>query len=262
MCGVAAVIGLTVWRTRWIRRVCYFVIGLGSLSLLLTLTRAVWIAAVVGTVVAMLVMPRARRWVLPMLAVGTVAVIAALTLVPGLQSKATDRLEQQSPVWDRLNTNRAALKMAETKPLFGFGWQTFSAKGPEYMRQADGYPLTGEGLEVHNVFLSHAAELGFVGAFLWAAALLSAVGGAIVRRGPPELLAWRIGLLAIFVAFLVVANFGPLSYAFPNLLLWTWAGIAGASFFLSPAVDPAPDELSDSTTTPPVGLTDAVTGPG
>jgi len=31
-----------------------------------------------------------------------------------------------------------------------------------------------------------------------------------------------------------VGNLGPLSYPFPNLLLWTWAGIAGAEFFLAP----------------------------
>ena len=43
--------------------------------------------------------------------------------------------------------------------------------------------------------------------------------------------------LAIFVAFLIVANLGPLSYAFPNLLLWTWAGVAGAEFFLAPRGD-------------------------
>ncbi len=143
-------------------------------------------------------------------------------------------------MWDRYNTNSAAVRMVEARPLFGFGWQTFPTTGPDYMRQADTYPLSGAGLEVHNVFLSHAAELGLVGATLWAVALFGAVGGAIVRRGPPELQPWRVGLLAIFVAFLVAANFGPLSYPFPNLLLWTWAGVAGAEFFLAPK-DSTPD---------------------
>jgi O-antigen ligase len=233
MCGVAAVIGLTIWRRRWVRIACVAVVALAALGIVLTLTRAVWIGATAGTLVAMLVVPRARRYVIPTILLGTLGVVVALAVVPGLSSKASNRLEDESPVWDRYNTNRAALRMAEARPIFGFGWQTFTTKGPDYMRQADTYPLTGAGLEVHNVFLSHAAELGLVGAALWAIALFSAIGGAIVRRGPPELQAWRVGLLAIFVAFLVVANFGPLSYAFPNLLLWTWAGIAGADFFLS-----------------------------
>jgi O-antigen ligase len=245
MCGVAAVIGLTIWRRRWVRIACMAVVALAALGIVLTLTRAVWIGAVAGTLVAMLVVPRARRYVIPTILLGTVGVVVALAVVPGLSSKASNRLEAEQPVWDRYNTNRAALRMAEDRPIFGFGWQTFTTKAPDYMRQSGSYPLTGAGLEVHNVFLSHAAELGFVGAALWAVALLGAIGGAIVRRGPPELQAWRVGLLAVFVAFLVVANFGPLSYPFPNLLLWTWAGIAGADFFLtSPRHDgAAPPEL-------------------
>jgi putative inorganic carbon (hco3(-)) transporter len=234
MCAVAAAIGLTVWRKPWIRFVCGAVIVLGALGILFTLTRAVWIGSVAGTLAAMVAMPRARRYIVPALVVGAIGVIAALALVPGLSAKADDRINQESPVWDRYNTNNAAVRMVEARPIFGFGWQTFVDKGPEFMRQADSYPLTGAGLEVHNVFLSHLAELGLVGTALWCVALFGAVGGAIVRRGPPELYPWRMGLLAVFVCFLIVGNLGPLSYPFPNLLLWTWAGIAGAEFFLVP----------------------------
>ncbi len=234
MCVVAAAIGIAVWRKPWIRFVCGTVIVLGGLGILFTLTHAVWIGAVAGTLAAMLVVPRARRYIVPALIVGAIGVIAALALVPGLSSKADDRVNEKAPVWDRYNTNNAALRMVEARPIFGFGWQTFVDKGPDFLRQTDAYPLTGAGLEVHNVFLSHLAELGVVGAALWCIALFGAVGGAIVRRGPPELYPWRVGLLAVFVCFLVVANLGPLSYALPNLLLWTWAGIAGAEFFLAP----------------------------
>jgi O-antigen ligase len=179
-----------------------------------------------------------------------------LALVPGLSGKADDRINEKSPVWDRYNTNAAAIRMVEARPVFGFGWQTFVEKGPDYLRQADAYPLTGAGLEVHNVFLSHLAELGIVGTALWALALFGAVGGAIVRRGPPEIYPWRIGLLAVFICFLIVANLGPLSYPFPNVLLWTWAGVAGSEFFLAPrhrartdAVDSAASGPDDAPST-------------
>ena len=234
MCAVAAAIGLAVWRKPWIRFVCFAVIVLAALGILFTLTRAVWIGAVAGSLAALLTVPRMRRYILPGIIIGVIGVYAALALVPELSEKASDRIESKSPVWDRYNTNAAALRMVEARPIFGFGWQTFEAKGPDYMRQADAYPLTGAGLEVHNVFLSHLAELGIVGAALWCVALFGAVGGAIVRRGPPELYPWRIGLLAVFICFLIVGNLGPLSYPFPNVLLWTWAGIAGAEFFLAP----------------------------
>ena len=52
-----------------------------------------------------------------------------------------------------------------------------------------------------------------------------AIGGGLLRRGPPDLVVWRGGLIAIAAAWLVVANFTPMSYAFCHSLMWLWAGI-------------------------------------
>jgi O-antigen ligase len=90
---------------------------------------------------------------------------------------------------------------------------------------------------LHNVFLSNAVELGLIGAFVWLVALVGAVGAPIVRPPPPGMRAWRAGLLAIALMWLVVANFAPLANVFPNLLLWTWAGVLWTR---KPAVTPYP----------------------
>jgi hypothetical protein len=82
--------------------------------------------------------------------------------------------------------------------------------------------------------LSHAAELGLPTAVLWAIGLLFAVGSAVLRPGPESLDPWRLGMVALFVHWAIVAAFGPLTYAFPNLLLWTWAGIAGLGHLSAP----------------------------
>ena len=256
MCGVAAVVGMKVWQTRGTRLACAAVAALCGLGVIFTLTRAVWVGAAVAGVATMLVSPRTRRWIAPTAVIGGLAVVAVVFFVPGLSSKVQGRTQDQLPVWDRYNTNDAAIRMVRAKPIFGFGWQTFVSKGPAYMRQAGNYPLTGAGNEVHNVFLSHAAELGLVGFLLWTLALFGAVGGAIVRRGPPDLAPWRYGLFAIFIAFLIVANLGPLSYAFPNVLLWTWAGIAGADHYLRPRdVDRSTEDTVDRATSPAEALT-------
>lgn len=52
---------------------------------------------------------------------------------------------------------------------------------------------------------------------------------------------WRIGLLAIGLDWLVVANFSPLAPSYPNLMLWAWAGVVLAG----PAMRPW-RETSDS----------------
>jgi hypothetical protein len=78
---------------------------------------------------------------------------------------------------------------------------------------------------VHNVFASNLAELGLIGTTLWVAALLIGVGGAILTRGPPDALPWRILLASTFLLWLIVANASPLADVFPNLLLWLLAGV-------------------------------------
>jgi O-antigen ligase len=143
----------------------------------------------------------------------------------------------QSPVWDRQNTDLAALRILNEKPLFGVGWENFSNVSTDYMLQQPTYPITGEGLEVHNVFLSHAAELGIPGLLLW----LLGFGGAVRRglfpgrRGAPQAAAygpdeedlawWRLAGFAVIPCFLAIASFSPFSQALPNTLLWTWLGV-------------------------------------
>jgi putative inorganic carbon (HCO3(-)) transporter len=233
MCGVGAAIGAVTWRRRWARIVAGLVVLTCSVGAIFTLTRSIWIGAALAALIGLVAHPRTRGWS-PLIAIGTAVVVVGLVFaVPALHAKVVSRAESASPVWDRQNTDLAALRAAEAHPLFGIGWETFPTKGPSYLRQSN-YPLTGAGLEVHNVILSHAAELGLPGAILWLWALLSAIGGAVFRRGPPELLPWRVGLACIAVPFLVVANLSPLSYPFPNFLLWLWAGIAASGYLSQP----------------------------
>jgi hypothetical protein len=65
-----------------------------------------------------------------------------------------------------------------------------------------------------------------VGVSLWFATLFWSVGGAIFRNGSADLLAWKLGLLAIATCFLAIGLFNPDQAPFSYLLLWTWAGLA------------------------------------
>jgi O-antigen ligase len=196
-----------------------------SLSIVLTLTRSIWIGSAIALALALMSSSATRRLFLPIAGAVTVMALLALALVPGLSQDASTRESDQQPIWDRENTNGAAIRMIEERPLFGFGWFEFQSQNANHQRLADDHIITGADLEEHNVFLSNAAELGLLGTVLWAAALLTAIGAGIFRRGPPELGAWQVGLVAIAVQWLIVANFVPLGYAFPTALLWLWAGI-------------------------------------
>jgi O-antigen ligase len=227
-CAVVALIHVGRPAVRpWLRTAGAIVAGLCIVGLVFTLTRAVWVAAAASAVITLVAARELRRFVIPALICGVLLVAGVLAAVPDLTHKIHEREQTQTSVWDRLNSNAAAVRMLEAKPLAGFGWNSFRQDSPPYYRIAATYPLTSVGV-VHNVYLSNLAELGLFGTALWFVALAVAVGAPLVRPPPPELRLWRVGLVAIAVMWLVTANFAPLAAVFPNLLLWTWAGVLWA----------------------------------
>jgi putative inorganic carbon (hco3(-)) transporter len=221
---VAAVIAARTWLRRWQRRVALVTAVLCAASLVFTLTRSVWVGAAAASLVTMLAHPQLRRWLVPVAVCAALVTAGTITVIPGLADKVQTRESSQGPIWDRLNLSRAALNMAEARPLFGFGWDRFKAVGTDYFEQGD-FPLTaGVGVGVHSVYLSNLAELGVVGTSLWLVATLLALWLALTRRGPPELDDWRYGLVAISVMFMVVSAF-VYPYLFAVVVLWMWAGI-------------------------------------
>ncbi|HSR94400.1 MAG TPA: O-antigen ligase family protein, partial [Solirubrobacterales bacterium] len=236
VCAVAAAIAFTGWQRPGKRALAASVCALCLLGTLLTLQRSVWLATVLATIVAMLSIRELRRLLIPALAVGAVAVLAALALVPGLSGHIQERIGDQQTVQDRENANRAAINMIESRPLLGFGWSEFNQKGIDYFQLSPDYPLSVT--VVHNLFLGLAAELGLIGLTLWLAGFLLGVVAAMFARPPPELRAWRIGLVAIGVFYLVVANFVP-PVVFPNLIIWLWAGVVWVGRVPAPRTEPA-----------------------
>jgi putative inorganic carbon (HCO3(-)) transporter len=222
MCGVACAVALAQWRRhRWLPALGLLLCAMG---IEFTLTRQVWLGAAAATSVAVLAHPVLRRWIVPLAVLGATVVAAGLAVVPGFSDKADTRFASKRPVWDRLNSDDAALRMIADRPLAGFGWYRFGDASRDYYRLAADRALTTVG-RAHNVFLGYAAELGVLAVLAWVACLLAALVGALRRRGPPDLDVWRAGLVAVAVAWLIVANFTPMGYAFVHSVLWLWAGL-------------------------------------
>ena len=223
-CAIAAVIAAIQWRDRRLKGIAIAVAGLCMLGTLLTVTRAIWIGTIAGTIIALLAARETRRFMAAAVVGGAAVVLVAFATIPGLQAQAEERSENDRPVWARQNSNAAALRMLEEKPTLGFGWGTYRTESPNFYRQADDYPLVFI-RDVHNLYLGNAVELGLLGAGLWLFALVWAIGGGITMRGPPDLRPWKIGLLGMTCMYLVVGSTTPLSFTLPTLLIWAWAGI-------------------------------------
>ena len=124
-CATAAAVGLSRWEGWRARYACWAVIALCAVGLLLTLTRSIWLSSVVAAALAFLAAPRLRGWLIPGALLGAIAVTGALAALPALNQRVDERSTEQSSVWVRKNTNRAAVDMIEARPVAGFGWQTF-----------------------------------------------------------------------------------------------------------------------------------------
>jgi len=242
---VAGAIGLRTWQSARARLLCLLAIGADLATLFFTLTRSVWLGALLGIVGTMMLTKKTRRLLIPLMVAGSIVMVGTLVASPTIRAEALGRATDQSPVWDRQNTDLAALRIMKEKPIFGVGWENFLNVAPNYMLQQPNYPITGVGLEVHNVFLSHAAELGIPGLLLWLAGFLGAVRWAFLpalmtmlnRRGKssrsppdPEMQRWLAGGVAIVLCFLVIADSAPFSEPLPNTLVWIWLGILAAPY--------------------------------
>ena len=224
VCAVACVIATCLWKRRLWRALAGVIAALCLVGTLLTLERSVWIGTVAGTIVVLAVVPSTRRLVIPAVLVGALAVLVILSAFPSLSVKVSARAQSQISVWDRENTDRVALNMIYARPLFGFGWDRYLEFHLAYYQQSAEYPITDPIIDIPSTPLTYGVELGLVGLTLWIAALLIAVGGALFVRGPPDLVLWRNGLLAIFVFYAIIENFIPPT-VFPNLIIWLWAGV-------------------------------------
>jgi O-antigen ligase len=263
-CLVGCVIALRTWRSARAKLAAGLLIPVLALGAIFTLTRAVWLAAIGAAFVGLLTNPRGRRLLLPAAAVGVVAVVAALVYVPGLDERVSERRAEQRAVWDRLNTNAAAVSVFQDKPLVGIGWALFAKESVPYLEMHEDYPLTGQRIEVHNVFLARLAEIGLIGAVPWAIVVWLAIVDPARRRGPPLLEPWRSGLIMYGTAFAIMGMFGPMTAAFPNLLLFLMAGIVamprmvvvsrpGTDGSASDPATPQPDPAADARRSYPGG---------
>ncbi len=223
--AIASAIAFTQWQARhW--RIGAAAIGVLCIAgALMTLERTVWIAVAVATLVTLFSQRQTRRVALPL--VGAVAVVtAAIVLaVPSVRSHVTGRLNDPNSLYDRQNLQQTAFNMIDAKPLFGFGWNQYLKYHFPYVQQNKNIPLTaGSDTDLHSAYLEYAVGLGLVGASLWLLPIILGAGASALRRAPPELEPWRLGLLALLI-FYLICELGDPAAVFVNQALWSWAGV-------------------------------------
>lgn len=237
------------WR-RWFGALACALCLLGAFF---TLTRSIWLATLLGALAVVCVERRARGRLL--LAGAGVAIVLSgvFVAVPSVSASVTERAETSRSVYDRLNANAAALRVVESHPLTGVGLQRFHVVEGDWVWQSPEYPITNMGIDVHNVVLGHAAELGLPGLTLWllvvGAAVVAATTGPRRRRG--DLHDFRVAALAYGLGWATVAMLVPIKYALPTSVLWVGMGIVADHGRLGITRVPDDDRPADRTEVSP-----------
>lgn len=225
-CAFAAALAAIRLPGKW-RSLSILTVLLCSIGVLLTLTRSVWVGSALGVAAVCILTPALRKFLVPLAVSFAIVIGVVLLVLPSVRNDASARAGTTRSVWDRQNTDTAAVRIVEQHPLTGIGWVHFVAVSQDWVRQAHGYPITNIDIEVHNVALGRAAELGLPAAGLWVFSVLA--GPCLVfikRRQPGDLAGWALVSMGGTACWLVAINLSPVPYPLPNLLVWLMSGIA------------------------------------
>lgn len=221
---------------RW-RRLGYWAMGLGFIGDALAMTRTLWIALLAGALVIGVLVPQLRRRMPVIIGASVASTALALVAIPGLLPMLVERLTTSRSIYDRVLTNEAALKIISAEPFTGVGWGNFVGENVDWVRQGDTIPLTTVTIEVHNVFLSRAAETGIQGAVLWGLCVLLGPVAVLLSRSPnAEARAWKLVSIGALFVWLLPTIGSPNPYPFPNNMIWLVCGIASRHLLIAPAV--------------------------
>ncbi len=197
-------------------------------AILATMTRAVWIAFALSTLVLGFRLIRRR-------ALAAVVLVAVASLMGGialgvsnhsLRDALSDRTNETGPVDARMAVYSAGWAMFEERPLTG--WSA-GLMYTELGRRMEGYHLRV--FYVHNTYLALLVEFGLPGLALYSVLFFNLF--RLARRGAPNesdaVAALRKAWPILLSVYLINAFFVDMAYQFVIGLLFTVAGMLCAS---------------------------------
>jgi len=195
-------------------------------AIVLTKTRAVWLAFAVSTALLAYATRsvRVRRICIGWLAAGTLGLLALTAVSAGSEDSIRRRLANEDTVQFRLSAYRAGWTMFVEHPLLGWG---ASRMQTELASRIDRFH--GDGFVVHNTYFEIVLEHGLAGFLLYGLiwrGLLRLHRGAHRNQESGLLTSLQGPLwLLLLTVYLVSATFVVMNYQFLNALIFVLAGI-------------------------------------
>ena len=235
-----------------------------AMGVYMTYNRASWLGLAVSLVVLLVLRPRMRRLLLPLLLLaGALALVFWQTVVNS--PAVTERLLEDDSVGYRTTVLRLALEMSADSPIFGRGYNNFGS----IARRTYGWNpnlLFGVDPPAHNSYTFFLVSGGLVALLPYLAwmALLAWQGVQRYRASTSSMTrdALAAGAAVALTYFLASGTFDNLNHLAMNLFFYAIIGsIWGATERTLPST-PTPTHPRPLTPTPPRPLTPTHPGPG
>jgi O-antigen ligase len=222
MVALLSFAGVQYFRSQWKGKLISLVSAAFILNtVVLTRSRAAFLALLVGGVAALVWIPRGGlRTILPVILAAAIggSVLIDKTFLDRMGTIKYEESQLDNSAQDRVISWRAAFRMFLDHPIYGVGVGNFGAHMGDY--------LAGHaGRDPHNTYVKCAAELGIPGFILLSALILNAfsvlnrisrLSGGVTCM--PDL-AWQsYGLKLALIMYLIEALFGSFNY----IEMFTW----------------------------------------
>lgn len=212
-----------------LRRILFFTFALGAGGIFLSFSRGSWLAGLLVGLILLALYPK----IMLRLYTGILVFVVILSISTGLLTSysawASERLEDKGTTDSRLGEARASLRMIQSKPLFGWGYENFDRYDSQFLSVEDEILLGYGESTSHNTFLTIIAEMGLVGflifhfPYFWWLVL----NIRIIRRMPRDgFWSWRLLVLlwSVILFYVTVASFVDMRFS-PFALTLTWLAL-------------------------------------
>jgi O-antigen ligase len=219
-------------RRQFSRTLSTLLFGVALLMVFLSFSRSVWLAGIL-TFIAVVYLYRGFSKQLLIL----ILPVAFLLGVSGLLSQqaeyAQQRLgssESEESALSRLPVMYAAYRMFETKPVLGWGYDSFDRFDRQFQRSVGNLISPTKDHASHNLFLTTLAEQGIVGFLLLGGPMLISLfrtRSALVRMPREGLMGQKLLLIlwVTFGCFVLVNNTYRMQTAFALGMWWLVGGL-------------------------------------
>jgi len=225
--GIVVAVSILVWNGPLrLRKLAIVTLLVGIPGLSMTFTRGPIIGTALGVLVVLLSRPKTRLLAAACAIVAIVIIVGSWSRISG-SSLYQHRITNSANVTIRRDLEHWSWKLAEKRPVFGWGFNSFNHAKASAGFTAEDLQLNGTATTSHDTYLTVLVEYGFIGFFIfivpWIVIPWRSVKTAVKRH---EGRWFTVGAVSALFVYFMAANaidFG--FYSFVPAVAWALLGI-------------------------------------